>query len=106
MLGGMLRFRDNVKSYYDRGVFVIVGAALFTPSPQVGCGCPTRTQFLGFTFKTLRISNNFTIYTLRSWETSYLEHLHRELALFPRGTYKRPLDSVVSVLRRSVIMNI
>ena len=33
MLGGMLRFRDNFKSYYDRGAFVIVGAALFTPPP-------------------------------------------------------------------------
>ena len=29
----LLRFRDNFKSYYDRGVFVIVGAALFTSSP-------------------------------------------------------------------------
>ena len=29
----LLRFRDNFKSYYDRGVFVIVGAALFTPPP-------------------------------------------------------------------------
>ena len=33
MLGGMLRFRDNFMSYYDRGVFVIVGAAIFTPPP-------------------------------------------------------------------------
>ena len=33
MLGGVLRFCDNFKSYYDKvkGVFVIVGAAIFTP---------------------------------------------------------------------------
>ena len=29
----MLRFRDNFKSYYGRGVLVIVGAALLTPAP-------------------------------------------------------------------------
>ena len=29
----ILRSRDNFKSYYDRGVFVIVGAAIFTPPP-------------------------------------------------------------------------
>ena len=29
----VLRFLDNFTSYYDRGVFVIVGAALFTTPP-------------------------------------------------------------------------
>ena len=27
----VLRFRDNFESYYDRGVIVVEGAALFTP---------------------------------------------------------------------------
>ena len=90
------------------GVFLIVGAALFMSPPQVGCGCPTRSlhftslhlfnqastifpQFLGFTFINLRISNQVTIFTLPSREASHLEHLHKGLALFLRGTLKRLL---------------
>ena len=50
----LLRFRDNFGNYYDRGVFVIVGAALFTPPPQLSrVWLPhpdTIYQFLGFTF--------------------------------------------------------
>ena len=87
------------------GVFVIVGAALFMSHPLVGCGCPTLPQFLGFTFINLRISNQVTIFTLFSREASHLEHLHKGLALFLRGTLKRLLNSVVSDLRRSVIVN-
>ena len=95
------------------GVFVIVGAALFMSPPLVGCGCPTLPQFynytilqfLGFTFINLWISNQVTIFTLPFREASHLEHWHEGLALFLRGTLKRLLNSVVSDLRRSVIMN-
>ena len=73
---------------------MIVGAALFMSPPLVGCGCPTRTQFLGFTFINLRISNQVTIFTLLSWEASHPEHLHKGLALFLRGTYKRLLNEL------------
>ena len=35
--------------------------------------------------KTLRTSNQVTIFTLLSWEASHLEHLHRGLELSPRN---------------------
>ena len=52
MLGRMLRSRDNFKSYCDKGVFVIVGAAQFTlPPSRVWLPyAETINQFLGFTF--------------------------------------------------------
>ena len=67
------------------GVFVIVGAELFMSPPLVGCGCSIQTQFLGFTFINLRISNQVTIFTLLSWEASHLEHPYEGLALSPRN---------------------
>ena len=86
------------------GVFVIVGVALFMSPPLVGCGCPTLTQFLGFTFINLRISNQVPFSHYLLGKLDILSTCTSDL-LSLRGMHKRLPNSVVSVLRRSVIMN-
>ena len=106
----MLRFRDNFKSYYDRGVFRDSrGRAIYAPSLiKSGVAVPPgHNHFYSWGSTFIDPANTQSRYHLHTtWVTSYLDHLHRELALFPRSTYTRPLDSVVSALRRSVVMNI
>ena len=104
MLGKMLRFLDNFKNYYDRRFF-IVGAVLLTPIAQVGCGCPTLTQLLGFTF--INPSSKLSSYHLHTTflGVSHLEQLHMGPALFLRATHKVTDTAHMGTLRCYLAIN-